>query len=199
MEGEMSSCYLDLDMLSVGDLKSIAVELGYVEHRIRKLQLRRTNMAFDESLLPIDDDSAVHYLMELLMNESSVSIYVEHEDNDNWVNTRNMADVEPEVDNDVDQGEGLEELDIDGDDPHFELNDDVVLSKIDDEDIIMVKENLSNEKAKRQKEIDLQKDVGCSEQAGVSGHGGVEVDELGDDVEDSNAIISPNVSEDDEI
>ena len=41
--------------------------------------------------------------------------------------------------------------------------------------------------------------MGYSEQAGVSDYGGVEVDELGDDVEDSNAIISPNVSEDDEI
>ena len=28
MEGEMSSCYVDSDMLSVGDLKGIVVELG---------------------------------------------------------------------------------------------------------------------------------------------------------------------------
>ena len=105
-----------------------------------------------------------------------------------------MVDEEPEVDNDVDQKEGLEELDRDVDDPNFELNDDVVLSETDDEDIIMVKENVTNEKAKRQKKIDLQKDVGGSEHARVTGHGGVDVDELGDD-----AIISPNASKDDDI
>ena len=37
MEGEMSSCYVDPDMLSVGDLKGIVDELGYAEHRIRRL------------------------------------------------------------------------------------------------------------------------------------------------------------------
>ena len=104
------------------------------------------------------------------MNESSVSTYVEHEDNDNWANMCNMADVEPEVDNDVVQGEGLEELDIDVIDPDFELNDDNVLSEIDDEDIIMVKENVTNGKIRRQNEIDLEKDVGCSEQTAVNGH-----------------------------
>jgi len=105
------------------------------------------------------------------MNESSISIHVEHEDNDNWVHMCYVADVEPEVDNDVVQGEGLEELDIDVIDPDFELNDDDVLFEIDDEDIIMVKENVTNGKIRRQNEIDLEKDVGCSEQTAVNGHG----------------------------
>ena len=90
MEGEINSCYVDPDMVSVGDLRGIVVELGYAKHRIRRLHLRRPNVAFEESLLPIESESDVHYLLELLMNESSVSIYVEHEDNDNWAN---MCDV----------------------------------------------------------------------------------------------------------
>ena len=157
-------------------------------------------MAFDEAFVLMENDLAVHYPMELLINESSVSMYVEHGDNDNCVNMYNMAYVKPEVDNDVIQGDGLEELDMDASDPYFELNhDNDFLSKTDDEDIIMVKENVTNEKARRQQEIDLEKDVGCSEQAGVNGHEGAEVDELGDDVENFEAIISPNESKDDEI
>jgi len=46
MEGEMSSCYVDPDIISVGDLKSIVVKMGYGEHRIRKLHLRKPNLAF---------------------------------------------------------------------------------------------------------------------------------------------------------
>jgi len=152
-------------------------------------------VAFKESLLPIENDSDVHYLIELLMNESSISIYVEHEDNDNWMNMCDMADMEPGVDNNAVEGEGLEELDIDVDDPNFELNDDVKLSEYDDEDMIMVKENVTDEKANGQKE----NDVGCSGQPEVSGHGGVQRDELGDDVEDFDDISSPPVSKDDEI
>jgi len=94
MEGEMSSCNVDPDLMSVGDLRSIVVELGYAEHRIRRLHLRRPNMAFEESLLPIESDSDVHYILELLMNESSITIYVEHEDNDNWANMCDVGYVE---------------------------------------------------------------------------------------------------------
>ena len=192
----MSSCYVDLDMLSVGDLKGIVVELGYAEHRIRRLHLRKPNVAFEESLVPIESDSDVHYILELLMNESSVTIYVEHEDNDNWENMCDVGDVEPGVDNDVVQMEGLEELDADMEDPDFELNDDVEQSESDDEDMLKVKENATNEKANGD---NGGADVGCSEQCEVGGEGGVQGDDLGDDVEDSDDISSPPVSEDDEI
>ena len=129
------------------------------------------------------------------MNESSVSIYIEHEDNDNWMNMCDVVNVEPRVDNDAVQGEGLEELDIDVDDPDFELNDAVELSKSDDEDMIMVQENVTNKKENGQPENDM----GCSEQPEVSGHRGVQGDELGDGVEDSDDISSPPVSKDGEI
>jgi len=128
MEGEMSSCYVDSDMLSVGDLKGIVVELGYAEHRIRRLHLSRSNVPFEESLLPIENDSTGHYLLELLMHESSVTIHVEHEDNDNWKNMYDVANVELRVDNDGVKGEALKELDINVDDPNFEWNDDIELS-----------------------------------------------------------------------
>jgi len=104
MEGEMSSYYVDPDMLSVSDLKGVVVEMGYAEHRIRRLHLRRPNVAFEESLVPIESDLDVHYFLELLMNESFVSIYVEHEDNDNWMHMCNAANVEPQVDNDPVEG-----------------------------------------------------------------------------------------------
>jgi len=63
MEGEMISCYVDPNMLSVSNLKSIVVELGYAEHKIRKLHLRKPNVAFDKTLVPIENDPAVQYLM----------------------------------------------------------------------------------------------------------------------------------------
>jgi len=160
-------------MISVGDLKSIGVEVGYAEHRIRKLHLRKPNVAFDQALVPIENDEGVHYLMGLLMNEPFVSIYVEHEDNDNWVNMCNLAYVMPKVDNDVVQGDGLDELHISLSDLNFEpFNDNDVQSETGDEDIIMVKENVTNEKARRQTQIDLEKVVGCSEKARGSGNGG---------------------------
>jgi len=55
-----------------------------------------------------------------------------------------------------------------------------------------------NEKARRQKEIELAKAVGCSEEAGSRGNGGAVLNGLGDDDEDSDGILSPNESEDDE-
>ena len=191
----MSSCYVDQDMLNVGDLNDIVVELGYAEHRIRKLHLKTPNVAFDESLLPIENDSAVHYLMELLTHESSVTIYVEHEDNDNWENLGDVADVEPRVNNDEVEGQGSDELDINVDDSDFEWNADSEVSESDDEDIIMMKQNVTNEKGGGETE----NDVGCSEQPQVSDHGVVQGDELGDEVEDSDDMSSPAVSEDDEI
>ncbi|KAJ8448936.1 hypothetical protein Cgig2_030792 [Carnegiea gigantea] len=47
-------------------------------------------------------------------------------------------------------------------------------------------------------EIELEKAVGCSEEAGSSGNGGAILDGLGDDDKDSDEIMSPNESEDDE-
>jgi len=204
MEGEASSCYVDPDMISVGDLRGIVVELGYAEHRIRRLHLRRPNVAFEESLLPIESDSDVHYLLELLMTESSVSIYVEHEDNDNWANMCDVGDVEPRVENDAVQGEGLEEFDSDLDDPDFEFNDDVELSESDDEDMLMMKENARDEGGVQGEvggEGGVQGEVGGEGgvQGEVGGEGGVQGDDLGDDGDDSDDISSPPLSEDDEM
>ncbi|KAJ8421526.1 hypothetical protein Cgig2_033900 [Carnegiea gigantea] len=94
------------------------------------------------------------------MNEPSVSINVEHEDDDNWL----------QVEDDVLEGGGPEELDISLFDPEFELfsNDDDGQSETDDEDISLLRETVINKKARRQKEIELEKAVGCSEEAGSS-------------------------------
>jgi len=56
-------------------------------------------------------------------------------------------------------------------------NDDVQ-SNSDDEDITMVKENVRNEKVRRQKQPQIEKVVGCHEEAGRSGKGGF-IEELG--------------------
>ena len=79
----MTSCYLDLDKISVDDLKAKVVDMGYGEHRVRKLHLGKPNVVFGQALVPIENDEHVRYLIRLLMNELSVSIYVEHEDEDN--------------------------------------------------------------------------------------------------------------------
>jgi len=140
---------LDPNIISVGDLKAKIVEMGDGEHRIRKLHLRKPNVVFDQALVPIENNEGVHYLIGLLMNEPFVSIYAEHEDNDNWVNMSNMANVELEVDDDFPTRGDLEELDISLSDPDFEpFTDDDVQSEINDEDILRVKENVTNDKTK---------------------------------------------------
>jgi len=140
IEGEMTSCYLDADKISVDDLKAEVVDMGYGEHRVRKLHLKKPNMIFEQALLPIENDEHVHYLIELLMNEPFVSIYVEYEDEDNCKNMSNVVVVGPVVDDDVLKGGGLEELDISLSNPNFELlsDDDDVQSKNDDEDISLL-------------------------------------------------------------
>ncbi|KAJ8430041.1 hypothetical protein Cgig2_014201 [Carnegiea gigantea] len=111
----------------------------------------------------------------------------------------NVVAVGLEVDDDVLEGGAMEELDISLSNPDFELfSDDDGQSETDDEDISLLRETVINEKARRQKEIELEKAVGCSEEAGSSGNGGAVLDGLGDDDEDSDEIMSPNESEDDE-
>ena len=123
--------------------------MGDGEHRIRKLHLRKPNVVFDQALVPIENNEGVRYLIGLLMNEPFFSIYAEHEDNDNWVNMSNMANVELEVDDDFPTRGDLEELDISLSDPDFEpFTDDDVQSEINDEDILRVKENVTNDKTK---------------------------------------------------
>ena len=189
IEGEMTSCYLDPDKISVVDLKAKVVNMGYGEHRVRKLHLRKPNVGFEEALAPIENDEHVHYIIGFLINEPSISIYIEHEDDDNWL----------QMEDDVLEGGGLEELDISLSDPDFELfSENVVQSETDDEDITLLRETVINEKARRQKEIELEKVVGFFEEVGNSGNGGAVLDGLGDDDEDSDEIMSPNESEDDE-
>jgi len=55
-----------------------------------------------------------------------------------------------------------------------------------------------NEKVRRQKEIELEKAMGYSEEAGSSGNGRAVLNGLGDDDEDSDEVMSPNESEYDE-
>ncbi|KAJ8423168.1 hypothetical protein Cgig2_023235 [Carnegiea gigantea] len=130
VEEEMTSCYLDPDMISVDDIKAKVVDMGYTEHSVRKLHLRKPNVGFEEALVPIENDEHVHYIIRLFMNKPSVSIYVEHEDDDNWLQ------------GDVLEGVGLEELDISLSDPEFELfsDDDDGQSETDDEDISLLRE-----------------------------------------------------------
>ncbi|KAJ8444778.1 hypothetical protein Cgig2_011740 [Carnegiea gigantea] len=155
----MTSCYLDPDKISVDDLKAKVVDIGYGEHRVKKLHLRKPNVGFEEAFAPIENDEHVRYIVGLLMNEPSISIYVEHEDDDNWL----------QVEDDVLEQRGLEELDISLFDPDFELfSEDDVQSETEDEDISLLRETVINEKARRQKEIELEKAIGCSEEADVN-------------------------------
>ena len=79
----MTSCYLDPDRISVDNLKAKVVDMGYGEHKVKKLHLRKPNVGFEEALILIENDEHVHYIIWLLMNEPSISIYVEHEDDEN--------------------------------------------------------------------------------------------------------------------
>jgi len=96
-------------------------------------------VVFDQALVPIENDEDVCYLIGLLMNNPFVSMYVEHEDKDNCVNLLNVVSVELEVDDDVPQRGGLEELDISLSDPDFEPFTDDVQSETNDEDMIRKK------------------------------------------------------------
>ncbi|KAJ8422842.1 hypothetical protein Cgig2_033481 [Carnegiea gigantea] len=44
IEGEMTSCYLEPDKISVDDQKTKVVDMGYGEHRVSKLHLRKPNV-----------------------------------------------------------------------------------------------------------------------------------------------------------
>ncbi|KAJ8444490.1 hypothetical protein Cgig2_024054 [Carnegiea gigantea] len=162
IEGEMTSHYLDPDKISADHLKAKLVDMGYGEHRVRKLHLKKPNAGFEEALIPIENDEHVRYIIGLLMNEPSVSIYVEHEDDENWL----------QVEDDVLEGGGMEELDISLSDPKFELfsDDDDGQLETDDEDISLLRETVINEKARRQKEIELEKAAEVNHRASDSSH-----------------------------
>ena len=93
---------------------------------------RNQNTGFEEAFVPIENDEHVHYIIGLLMNEHSVSIYVEHEDDDNWV----------QVEDDALERGGMEDLYISLSDPKFELfsNDNNGQSETDDEDISLLRQ-----------------------------------------------------------
>jgi len=97
VEGDTSLWYLDPGKISVGDLKVSVVELCYGGHRVRKLHLRKQNVAFDEALVPLENDEYVCYPIGLLMHEPFVTLYVEHDDIDNWINMSNVVGVKLKV------------------------------------------------------------------------------------------------------
>ena len=75
-------------------------------------------------------------------------------------------------------------------DSNFEpFTDDDVQKDINDEDVIRVKENVRNERARRQQRLQIEKAMGCHEEATVSGKEAALLDELGDHYEDSDDTL----------
>ena len=68
--------------MSVNDIKERVVNLGYHEERIKEMYFSRPNVPFEDSLVPIDSDKQVRELIKLCLESGSISIYVEHNDDD---------------------------------------------------------------------------------------------------------------------
>jgi len=77
-----SEVEVDLDYLSVDDMKEIVSKLGYKEENIKTIYFCTPNLPCKESLVSIECDVEVRELIGLLAMREFVCIYVEHVDDD---------------------------------------------------------------------------------------------------------------------
>jgi len=68
--------------LSADDIKESVVNLGYYEDRIKELYFSSSNVPFEESLMPIQNDKEVRELIRLCSKHEFVCIYVGHNDDE---------------------------------------------------------------------------------------------------------------------
>ena len=59
-------------------MKGIVTKLGYWEHKINKLYIKKPNVEFEQPLHPLNADKDVHLLINLCLTEPVVWLYVEY-------------------------------------------------------------------------------------------------------------------------
>ncbi|KAJ8428262.1 hypothetical protein Cgig2_006833 [Carnegiea gigantea] len=83
--GQMKQVECDIDYLSVGNILDIVIGLGYIETRIKKIYFSKPELPFEDNLVSIENDEKVHELIVLCKNSEYVCLYVEHNDEVNFV------------------------------------------------------------------------------------------------------------------
>ncbi|KAJ8443225.1 hypothetical protein Cgig2_017218 [Carnegiea gigantea] len=90
--GETKKVERDADYLSIGNIKGIVIELGYNARRIKKIYFRKPELPFEESLVSIERDEDVRELVRLCKSIEYVNLYVEHNDEVDFVESNESND-----------------------------------------------------------------------------------------------------------
>ena len=116
--------YMDPDYMSVDDIKEGVVNLGYFEESIKEMYFSRPNVPFEDSLVPSKIDKQIRELTKLCLESGSVSLYVEHNDDEVIDKGKGVFDEEAHFsglsysDDDKHDSDGWINFD-DDDDPEF--------------------------------------------------------------------------------
>ncbi|KAJ8440440.1 hypothetical protein Cgig2_006493 [Carnegiea gigantea] len=90
--GETKKVERDADYLSVGNIKGIVIELGYNARRIKKIYFSKPELPFEERLVSIERDEDVRELIRLCKSIEYVNLYVEHNDEVDFVESNESND-----------------------------------------------------------------------------------------------------------
>ncbi|KAJ8436452.1 hypothetical protein Cgig2_030964 [Carnegiea gigantea] len=75
----------DIDNLNVANILGIVIELEYTERRIKKICFSKLELPFEDSLVSIENDEKVYKLIALCKSSEYVCLYVEHNNEVNFV------------------------------------------------------------------------------------------------------------------
>lgn len=138
VEGEMFKKEVDLDMLSVMDIRDIVeIEIGYSEYKMGKIFFYKFSKFFFEFLVVIEGDKEVNGVVKLLCY---VELYMEYKDYENWIYWE----------------KGLDYIDVDNEEDE-EVSDCVYEFEFEnsDEEFVMVKEKMKNCREQKRLEIEI--------------------------------------------
>jgi len=74
--------YMDPNYMNVDGIKEGIVNLSYSEERIKEMYFSRPHAPFEDSLVPIQSDKEIRKLTKLCLESGSISLYVEHNDDE---------------------------------------------------------------------------------------------------------------------
>ena len=79
-EGELTEAKMNMDYMSVEDIKGVVLKLGYATERIKPIYFCRLDVLFEESLVEIKNDGNIRDLMTSCERHLHVDLFVEHTD-----------------------------------------------------------------------------------------------------------------------
>ena len=178
-EGDLKDITVDLDELSLHEIKVDIKKLGYVERKIEEVCYRKPNMYFKEALVSIEEDDEVRELIKLCMEKPHIDLYMEHLDCKNWVEMSNVFNTQ-QHELDSDENDGDDDL----------LNDFDIKSESDDE-LATAKQKVREENEEKKKEVMIKAKLS-------RGKGSYDDDEFLEHYHDSDNASSPSASKDEE-